>query len=93
MGQRVTIMDGHFIVTGNASATPGAAVTLVGSVRNLPANSGLVVVEAEIAVGESKANSYLPTMLEDIPVASRPVTRGGSRFAVAVPNSSVLRRA
>ncbi|HET7012437.1 MAG TPA: hypothetical protein VFI65_00900 [Streptosporangiaceae bacterium] len=88
-----TLAGGSFVATGNAVAAPSVAVTLVGPVRNLPSASGLVVVEVEIALGESKSNSYIPTVLEDVPVASATIARSTSHFAVAVPFSPVLRRA
>jgi hypothetical protein len=73
------------------ASTTTARVTLDGSVGPLPAHFGVVLVEAELALGRNTNDQHVATRLEDVVVASEKVT--GGTFQVGVPDSAVLRRA
>jgi hypothetical protein len=74
-----------------AAARTSVAVTFNGSAGKLPAARGLLLVEAELALGRSTNRAHVASTLLDVPVASQQIA--GGRFAVAVPDSPVLRRA
>jgi hypothetical protein len=78
-------------VPASAGASARPAVTLTGSVGRLPAASGVVLVEAELALGRSAGRQHAATKLQDMPVADAKIT--GPSFRVAVPDSATLRRA
>jgi hypothetical protein len=78
-------------VEASARTSGPPAVTLTGSVGRLPAASGVVIVEAELALGRSTNRQHVPTEFEDIPVTSARLT--GPAFRIAVPDSATLRRA
>jgi hypothetical protein len=73
------------------AGTTIARVTLAGSVGRLPARFGVVLVEAELALGRNTNAQHVATRLEDVVVASERITSG--TFQVGVPDSATLRRA
>jgi hypothetical protein len=78
--------------SAQASASAGAArVTLSGSVGSLPAASGVVLVEAELALGRNTNPQHVATKLEDVVVVSEQIS--GGAFRIGVPDSATLRKA
>jgi len=70
------------LFTPLAASAPGAtagtspAITLTGSAGNLPARSGVLLVEAELVFGRNTNSAYVAATLVDIFVASEHITGG-----------------